>query len=425
MINKNYCFHKIPKVCGKMMYVRSPNDNWCRTHFPLQVLLEGKGIEDCYVRRFIAKDGNEYLFAVNVVDNDIRLSLLAEQKRIWLPFSVDGKIVVETDKTKWLLPARCCGLFKLEHMNKMGFIPSPRSLCRRTTGRDRVFRRLDHNILRLNQPMVKQPGKSPFVIDFPQPYWQLFKDFTATHIYNSYMGAFPLESTVPEKDLYYCFHFSVADSIKTPKLVIDPRCSRGVFQIFLNRNPITKMQSWPLEGITPQRLPLKKLRKGTNVLELCFVINTAQEGLLSQLYIEGDFYVDLSGKIPVIRELAHAPDIKGWQSAGLPHYMGRGSYRWNDWFSNKDLHHSWYIEFDGIIDSAELSVNAQNLGTRAWAPWRWNLANLKNGINDFELVVSSTAGNKHKYDWPNQPQGWIGEARLVAEKQIQSPSVTR
>lgn len=410
VIDRSYRLRKVADIQGNVLSAASPDDQWCREHLPAQALLEGKGIEDCYVRRFVARDGNEYLFGVNVVDKDIRVSLLAEGRKMWMPWDVDGDTVVQTDKTTWRLPAQCCGFFRLEQARDMEvYFRRP---SRRQTGKYRQFKRLEPNILRLNWPIVIRPGKKAFAIDHPRPYWQLFNDFSARITYRYYAGDLPLESTVSEKDLCYRFSFHVEDTIDTPKLVIDPRCARGAFRVFLNNRPLTKELHWPLENITPARISLKGLRRRTNVLEFRFQIKDALEGLLTQVYIEGDFYVDVKGRKPVLRRLAHAPRAKGWQEAGLPYYMGKGMYRWNESFSGDDLSNCWSIEFDSIVDSANLVVNGLNLGTRAWAPWRWSLPNLKKGANTFELVVSSTAGNKHKLDWPNQPQGWIGNAYL-------------
>ena len=70
-------------------------------------------------------------------------------------------------------------------------------------------------------------------------------------------------------------------------------------------------------------------------------------------------------------------------------------------------------ELDEVVDSALLRVNGLELGTRAWAPWRWPLSGLKRGVNIFEMTVSSTAGNRISLRYPAQPQGWIGAGRLV------------
>jgi hypothetical protein len=84
--------------------------------------------------------------------------------------------------------------------------------------------------------------------------------------------------------------------------------------------------------------------------------------------------------------------------------------------SRPDLQYSFRfaIEFDAIVDSAQLLVNGHTCGARAWAPWRWHLPGLRPGRDRLDLVVYGTAGNRHELHWPDQPQGWIGSARLAA-----------
>jgi len=160
-------------------------------------------------------------------------------------------------------------------------------------------------------------------------------------------------------------------------------------------------------------VPLRKLKRGVNRLELLFRPESAMDGLLSQLYVEGDFDVDLAGRTPTLVPPAGRDSRDGWQEAGAPHYMGEGRYEWRENFTAEDLRVAWTLEADRIVDSAELFVNGESAGVRAWAPWRWELPNVRRGANTFSLVVSGTAGNKHELRWPNQPQGWIGRARLV------------
>jgi hypothetical protein len=85
--------------------------------------------------------------------------------------------------------------------------------------------------------------------------------------------------------------------------------------------------------------------------------------------------------------------------------------------TRRDLGVSWTLRLDEVVDNAELFVNGKSMGTRAWAPWRWTLSGLREGMNSFELVVSGTAGNRRELGWQNQPQGWIGKARLIGERQ--------
>lgn len=248
-------------------------------------------------------------------------------------------------------------------------------------------------------------------LPFPQPYWKISPAFRTRQAISTYLGEVPVLSEALEKDLRYRFVFRVREArrIGVCRLVLDPRCARGTVQVFLNGRILGKPRAFPLSGITPLRLPLQRVREGDNTVELRFAARSAMDGLLSQLYVEGDFDVDARSRVPVLRPPAHRIAVAGWQAAGLPHYMGAGEYGWRESFTPGDLAgRYWTLALDRIVDSAELFVNGKPQGVRAWAPWRWALSALRPGPNEFRLKVNSTAGNKHELRWPDQAQGWIG-----------------
>jgi hypothetical protein len=398
-------------VCNR---AAAPSTAWCRTRLPRLVRLAGTGREDCQVRRFVARDGAEYLFAVNLGDCERRLRLPAEGGSVWTPERIDGTAAADAvGGTTWQVPGRGCGLF----LRAPGVDPNQahRPARAREAGHRRRLRRLQPNLLRLNQPTVSRPGATPRRLDFPEPYWKLFKDYTLRAERNAYSYAgetLPVESTVPQSELSYTYTFAVVGRIGTPRLVLDPRCARGRFRLSLNGSTLGPWRRWPLGGITPARIRLPGLAQGTHVLEVRFEVVNAMEGLLSQLYIEGAFDVDLGATIPTLRPVSGRASEAGWQADGLPHYMGACTYTWVESFAATDLAAAWYLRFAQLVDSAELVVNGHALGARAWAPWEWALTGLRPGRNRFELRVHGTAGNKHELDWPNQPQGWIGAATL-------------
>ena len=147
-------------------------------------------------------------------------------------------------------------------------------------------------------------------------------------------------------------------------------------------------------------------------MEFRFEPGSAMDGLLTWAYLEGEFDAEAAGPVPVLTPPAGRDSIKGWQEAGMPHYMGLGRYTWTETLTGEECRIFRDLEFERIVDSAELRVNGRDLGRRAWSPWRWPLRGLRAGVNRFELTVSSTAGNKLALEWPNQPQGWLGKAWL-------------
>lgn len=427
------------RVCaalpGHIERLPYPTLAWCREQLAPLASLSGRENENCYVRRFSRKQGpGEWLFAVNVGDRDLELALAGEGGLRWFPERVDGETWCRGAASVWRVPAGGNGLFRqvrsagsqdptatLEgrppcrplRENGLNANSGGRAI-RIPTGDDRVFRRLEANRLRLDRPAVRGEGIKPMRLEFPMPYWQLGGDYPAERIMPQFVGRVPVLSPMPERALTYRFAFTVTGRIGVPELVCEPRCARGVFGVAVNGRQVGGVRCFPLESTRPLRIPLPRLNPGDNVIELRFQARSAMDGLLAQLFVEGEFEASIrrNGRA----ELAPVRLIDsraGWQAAGLPHYMGSGSYTWQHRFDGGDAKEAWDLEFDAIVDCGELYVNGKSLGRRAWAPWRWRLPGLKVGMNAFHLQVHGTGGNLRKLIWPEQPQGWIGRAWLV------------
>jgi hypothetical protein len=389
--------------------------HWARRHLVPAARIDGAGSHLCYVRRFEDKTGSAHLLAVNVSDQPLELLVKGGGGTglRWAPVEVDGDFTAVGLDGLWHLPARGCGWFAAAEPAPAPARPAIRER-RPLALAGRRFRRESANVCRLSAARVLRRGRGVASIDFPRPYWQLFDDFKMSAGYQSYLGLLPLESTVPEPDLGYRFVFDADRDLARPvTLILDPRCARGRLAVWLNGQVEWAGGEFPLPGIVSRRLRLRGVKRGRNQLDVRFQIGNAMEGLLSQLYLEGDFEVDVKRAVPRLLKAEQRPDPTGWTAAGLPHYMGTGFYRWTERIA-ADERGAWRaLELEQVCDSAELWVNGTPCGTRAWAPWRWPLPELKPGPNRFELRVWSTAGNKHELDWPDQPQGWIGGGWLV------------
>jgi hypothetical protein len=411
-----------PVPVGEVRRELEPSLVWCRKNLPAQVEVRGAHARECYVRRFHAEDGSERVFAVNIAQAPRVFTLARKGNAVWLPDPVlaDGDAMWTHVGMRWTVPAYGCGLFTLGVREALpeGMKPV------RPAGAGATFERLGQNVLRLDRCCIMLKGRPPQDRPYPQPYWQRFKEYNATEVVQSFGGDLPVESSVEESDLRYRFTIESLAAVKGTELVLDPRCARGDFQVFFNGRAISGMLTFPLSPITPMRLPLTKLRPGRNMVEFRFDVNNAMEGLLSNVRVEGAFGVWLRKKQPVVKaDTTGLVSSKGWLNMGLAHYMGDGVYRWTEMLSEKEIAAGrMLLELDDVMDSALLRVNGRDLGTRAWAPWRWPLSGLIPGANAFELTVSSTAGNRLSLLYPSQPQGWIGKGRLMREMVARGPS---
>jgi hypothetical protein len=402
-----------PAPAGEIRLEREPSRAWCRGNLPAQAAVGGPQAKECYVRRFQAEDGAERLFAVNISKAARVFTLSDENGAAWNPDPdlADGCAVRTSAGTRWSVPGYGCGLFT------RGPAPAgyPRLIATHPAGGGATFERVGPNGLRLDRCRIILKGRPPQEQPYPQPFWQRFKDYTASETFQTFAGDMPVESTVAQSDLRYQFTFTSRAALKKTELVLDPRCARGQFELFFNARKISTPLMFPLSGTKPLRVPVAGVRKGRNVLEFRFQARSAMEGLLCPVWLEGAFQVWLRKGQPVVgADAPVAVSTKGWLEMGLAHFMGDGVYRWTETFSEKSLAEGpWALELEEVMDSAKLVVNGQDRGTRAWGPWRWNLPGLRPGENVFELTVSSTAGNRLQLLYPAQPQGWMGKARLV------------
>ncbi len=394
-----------------------PSLAWCRRELPAQARLTGRDAEDCFVRRFLDTDGNDCLLAVNLADKPGKVQLRpTDEKTCWQGLEVDGPVERTGLRTTWQVPPGGCGLFQSVPVEAAPSRSGPGAQTVKTLSLEGLnFRRLDVNCARLTSTLVSRPDRSdPLALEYPQPYWQCFDDYRSQRTLGTFMGPMPLDGLPATDTIAYRFEFEIAGKTVAPRLVLDPRCGRGQARIEINGALVRQQVLLPLQDTQPRRLPLKRhLKQGINQLVVTFRLTSPLDGLLSELYLEGDFNVETDGGHTRLTPAAHLADLRGWQAAGLPHYMGRGRYRWSERIAIPEgASEGWVLELDDVVDSAECRVNGRSAGRRAWAPWQWQLPPLKSGKNEFELIASGTAGNRHALHRPAQPQGWLGGGKL-------------
>jgi hypothetical protein len=409
IIDKSYQACSVSRLPGKIVTDNYPGRPWCAGNLTPAVKITGKDSKLCYIRRIKNWKGQQYLLAVNTADKLISLNICAENKNTtWLPVNIDGSVDFQSGKMQWTVPAGGCGVFSLSQPNPM---PTQYQTKEYPVNRRKVtFKREKHNLLRLNSPMIKRAGYSEQHLEYPQAYWQMFDDYTVRKSVSTFGGELPLDGKVNNVAVDYCFKFHLRQKEHNLKLVMDPRCARGSMQVYINGDKLGKARYFPMNRTQSLKIPLKGLRKGVNNLVIRFNIKHPLEGLLSQLYIEGNFDVTADSVYPsIIPATANVSDA-GWQKSGMPHYMGSALYKWTHNFSRSDIESGiWYFMAENIIDAGELFVNNKSAGLKAWEKWSWQLNDLQPGRNTFVLKVWGTAGNKHGIEWCDQPQGWIGK----------------
>ena len=89
--------------------------------------------------------------------------------------------------------------------------------------------------------------------------------------------------------------------------------------------------------------------------------------------------------------------VKSWSDYGLASYSGTVTYRQQFHFAPSALRKDAapYLDLGEVRYSANVRFNGQDLGERAWRPFRWPLGTLlKEGPNSIEIQVTNTAANE-------------------------------
>ena len=123
---------------------------------------------------------------------------------------------------------------------------------------------------------------------------------------------------------------------------------------------------------------------GENVLALQIENAPALGGLLTPLHLLGDFSLNGENRrtLAPLTQTARFNDLVG---AGLPHFSGCVTYK-----KSLDLKGARRVQLPADFgDIAQLWVDGQNCGVRAWSPYVWELPAM-NGAVTVEIAVTNT-----------------------------------
>ncbi|MBT3375256.1 MAG: hypothetical protein HN742_32740 [Lentisphaerae bacterium] len=111
--------------------------------------------------------------------------------------------------------------------------------------------------------------------------------------------------------------------------------------------------------------------------------------LLQPVVLVGDFLVGQDDRLLPWAGMLNADTC--WELQGLPHVGGTGTYRRNlEWDGREHL----VLHLPHCTDAVDVHVNGRHCGTRVWAPYVFDLADvLTCGANVLELNVRNTLGN--------------------------------
>ncbi|MDF2959613.1 MAG: hypothetical protein K0S39_1348 [Paenibacillus sp.] len=140
------------------------------------------------------------------------------------------------------------------------------------------------------------------------------------------------------------------------------------------------------------------LKAGVNTIEVEVAIGHDWDGLIDALYLEGTFGVsiDAESRNVLTRPVEQADALRGGPIEGFPYYAGTLHYSRKVPISSLPETDTFELSFDGwdphFHNCAEVSINGEKLGVRAWSPYRWtgNTSCLREGENVVEVRATTT-----------------------------------
>lgn len=205
--------------------------------------------------------------------------------------------------------------------------------------------------------------------------------------------------------LSYEREFVVEQVPQVCKLLMERGAIAGGYTIYINGHALRQEQfsaEFYYDYLNQTCDILPYILTGRNLLQVEVEINRDWEGLVSPLYLAGDFGVEGS----VLPETGHTKQritakpasgkVWGAAQAGYPYFAGVLSLRQNLNLKQAPPEEEFELAFDNwdpeFHDCMEVMVNGTSLGVCAWSPYRWSGSSsiLRAGDNRVEVRITNT-----------------------------------
>jgi hypothetical protein len=126
--------------------------------------------------------------------------------------------------------------------------------------------------------------------------------------------------------------------------------------------------------------------------------------LVPHIAIEGDWTLTFDG------QNRNAP-LRSWAELGRPDYWGTATYR-KEFSLGAALPRRLWLDLGTVNYAARARLNGQDLGVRAWRPFRWEISRAaRRGANVLEVEVTNTRANELAGDPARyreiEARGWL------------------
>jgi hypothetical protein len=193
------------------------------------------------------------------------------------------------------------------------------------------------------------------------------------------------------------------------KLRIEKKGIRGQWSIginghYLDQEEIIQDKNLTEDGYEVAITPY--LLQGLNHIEIQLNAKHSWDGILVPIYMVGDFSVQFKDEKYMLTAKKTEGKFADYQAMGIPHYAGDIIYEYT-YRSQAEI--QWFrIDDPAFQQSATLRVNDQDMGTKVFAPYIWDVGDAwKTGKNKVEIIASTTRLGyyENQYYRPNrEPQ---------------------
>ncbi len=174
-------------------------------------------------------------------------------------------------------------------------------------------------------------------------------------------------------------------------LLLEQGAILGNWSLWINGASVSRENFLPPEYHSADKIACRVAHlflRGENLIALRVDGAPEMGGLRTPLHLIGSFALGGSERRALI-ELPTRGPFGDLAAAGLPHFSGTVTYR-------RILEEGLPPDTQaiklppGFSDVAELKVNGQSLGVRAWSPYQWRLPSPLQGAAEMEVAVTNT-----------------------------------
>ncbi|WP_163536174.1 glycosyl hydrolase [Gracilibacillus sp. YIM 98692] len=200
-------------------------------------------------------------------------------------------------------------------------------------------------------------------------------------------------------DVNYQTSFYVEKLPANSSLVMDRHAITGEFDLLLNGqriHPDTWKQAFVYDHNNVVADVCSNIKAGKNTLQIKGKVYHDWDGVVDSIYLMGDFGVVFDHeRDPIVTVSPKHADTLAGPYPGLPYYAGSISFKRKINLSSLPDTEEFLLQLQELEDfheCAEVFINGQSLGVKAWSPYRWKgqTPMLQEHENVVQVLITNT-----------------------------------